>query len=127
MATFDQKIRMAKALKIFGREMGNNLGLIRTIRNAFAHSTVPITFSTPEIIAACQLLVIPFVLPPKGIRVVDGKVIDPEEPTDARSRFTRVCESTAHNLLVYGQQCPKPLEHHEYKPFNVWLTPQPLP
>ena len=63
---------MAKALKIFGTETEANLGLIRAIRNAFAHSTIPITFETPEIIELCRFLVVPFVLPPKSIKVVDG-------------------------------------------------------
>jgi hypothetical protein len=128
MGTFDLKIRMAKALKIFGAETEANLGLIRAIRNAFAHSTIPITFETPEIIELCRFLVVPFVLPPKSIKVVDGKVVDPEEPIEARQRFTTVCENTTHNLIIYGQNCSqRPREHDDFRPYAAWLTPRPLP
>lgn len=128
IATFDFKIRMAKALKIFGSETDANLALIRTIRNAFAHATIPITFKTSAITELCKFLVVPFVLPPKSIKVVDGKVIAPEEPVEARLRFTTVCENTAHNLLVYAQSCvQRSRDHKDFRPYAVWLTAQPLP
>lgn len=128
MATFNLKIRMATALKIFGSETETNLTLIRTIRNAFAHSTIPITFKTSAIIELCKFLIMPFVLPPKSIKVIDGKVIDPEEPIEAKQRFTRVCETTTHNLIVYAQNCfQRPREQDDFLPYAAWLTPQPLP
>ena len=105
MGTFDLKIKMAKALKIFGPETDHNLHLIRTIRNAFAHSSVPITFKTSAIIELCNFLVVPFVLAPKSIKVVDGTIIEPDEPVEARQRFTTVCENTTHNLFIYAQHC----------------------
>ena len=128
MGTFDLKIRMAKALRIFGTETEANLTLIRTIRNAFAHSTIPITFKTVAIIELCKFLVVPFVLPPKSIKVIDGEVVDPEEPIEARQRFRTVCENTTHNLIIYGQSCSqRPREHEDFLPYVAWLTPQPLP
>jgi hypothetical protein len=128
MGTFDLKIRMARALKIFGSETNDNLDLIRKIRNAFAHSTIPITFRTAAIIELCKFLTVPFVLPPKSIRVVDGKIVDPDEPSEARQRFTTVCENTTHNLFIYGQDCPqRPREHEDFLPYAAWLTPRPLP
>jgi hypothetical protein len=128
MGTFDLKIKMAKALKVFGSETDRNLSLIRAMRNAFAHSIIPITFKTPAVIELCKFLVVPFVLPPKSIKVVDGKIVDPEEPTEARQRFTTVCENTSHNLFIYGQHCPqRPREQEDFGPYAAWLTPQPLP
>jgi hypothetical protein len=128
MGTFNLRIKMAKALKIFGSETDTNLALIRTIRNAFAHSTIPITFKTPAIIELCKFLVMPFVLPPKSIKVVDGKVVDPDEPIEARQRYTTVCESTTHNLIVCAQHCSqRPRAHEDFLPYTAWLTPQPLP
>jgi hypothetical protein len=128
MATFNLKIRMAKALKIFGSETETNLTLIRTIRNAFAHSTTPLTFKTSAIVELCKFLIMPFILPPKSIKVIDGKVIDPEEPIEAKRRFTTVCETTTHNLIIYAQNCfQRPREHDDFLPYTAWLTPQPLP
>jgi hypothetical protein len=128
MGTFDLKIRMAKALRMFGTETETNLTLIRIIRNAFAHSTIPITFKTSAIIELCKFLVVPFVVPPKSITVVDGEVVDPEEPIEARQRFTTVCENTTHNLIIFGQSCsPRPREHEDFLPYAAWLTPQSLP
>jgi hypothetical protein len=128
MATFNLKIRMAKALKILGSETETNLTLIRTIRNSFAHSTIPITFKTSAIIELCKFLIVPFVLPPKSIKVIDGKVIDPEEPIEAKQRFTTVCETTTHNLIIYAQNCSQqPRELDDFRPYSAWLAPQPLP
>jgi hypothetical protein len=120
MGTFDLKVKMANALKIFGPETDANLNLIRVIRNAFAHATIPITFKTSAIIAICECLVVPFILPPKSIKVVDGKIVDPEEPIEARQRFTTVCENTSHNLFLYGQSCPQRQRDHRD-------PPEPLP
>jgi hypothetical protein len=67
MGTFDLKIKMARALRIYGKETNDNLVLLRTIRNAFAHAHTPITFETAEIKSLCKFLVIPFVLFPKSV------------------------------------------------------------
>jgi hypothetical protein len=128
MGTFDLKIRMGYLLKIFGQETRGNLDIIRVIRNAFAHTAVPITFKTPEIKKLCEFLKIPFVLPPKSIRLKDGKIIPPTPPKTARGRFNTVCETLAHNLLMYGARCPqKPRQHQDFDRYDVWLAPPPLP
>jgi hypothetical protein len=114
MSTFDLKIRMARALKIYGKETNDNLILLRTIRNAFAHAPAPITFETPEIKELCKFLAIPFVLFPKNVKVVDGKVVDLDEPAEPRARFNRTCFQ-------------KPKNHEEWYKYDAWLTPQPLP
>ena len=128
MRTFDQKIRMGVALKIFGPETESNLTLIRTIRNAFAHSTIPIKFRTPEIATLCKFLVMPFVLYPKSIKIVDGKVVDVKEPKQPRKRFIAVCEATAHNLFIDAGHCSqRPRSHSDFGRYEVWLKLPPLP
>ncbi|HTB04132.1 MAG TPA: hypothetical protein VK804_27005 [Bradyrhizobium sp.] len=128
MGTFDLKIRMAFALKIFGKETNDNLILVRTIRNAFAHASIPITFDTVEIRELCRLLVIPFVLFPKQIKVVDGKVIDLDEPMEARARFNTTCESLTHNFIIFAGHCfQKPKKHSDWNKYDAWLTLPPLP
>jgi hypothetical protein len=62
--TFDFKVRIGHALRIFGDETRGNLDIIRSIRNTFAHAKIPIKFTEPAITKACALLIIPRLLPP---------------------------------------------------------------
>jgi hypothetical protein len=55
--TFDEKIRFCTAAGLFGTISKNNLNVMRQVRNAFAHSMVDITFTTPEIERACNRLI----------------------------------------------------------------------
>jgi len=55
LSTFDQKIRIAYALEIFGQKTKINLDLVREIRNAFAHAHIPITFETDQVKDVCKL------------------------------------------------------------------------
>jgi hypothetical protein len=128
MHTFALKIRMGYALKIFGPETKGNLDIIRVVRNAFAHTSVPITFKTPAVQQLCSFLQIPVVLPPKSVRVKGGKVVLPGEPKATRIRFNRVCESLAHNFIIYGAHCTqRPRSHQDFDRYDVWLSPRPLP
>ena len=56
LASFDAKIRLAFALGLFGKAMKDDLAIIRNVRNSFAHSRLPITFDTPQIVNACEEL-----------------------------------------------------------------------
>jgi hypothetical protein len=128
MSTFDLKIKMARALKIYGKETNDNLILLRTIRNAFAHAPTPITFETTEIKELCKFFVIPFVLFPKNVKVVDGKVVEIDEPTEPRARFNRTCEALTHNFLIFAGHCfQKPKNHADWHNYDAWLTLKPLP
>jgi hypothetical protein len=100
MGTFENKIRMAYALEIFGQETKANLNTIKAVRNAFAHTKLPIGFETEQVKAACELLTIPILLPPHTVR---PKVN--ETTLSARERFHMVCEYLSHNLLIYGAGC----------------------
>jgi hypothetical protein len=53
LSTFSAKIRMAFALGIIGPEARHDLNRLRTIRNAFAHARMPVSFDTSEIVEVC--------------------------------------------------------------------------
>jgi hypothetical protein len=98
LGTFSSKILMAQALELIGPETFSNLTYIRHIRNAFAHSKKPINFKTPEVKAACQLLKIQYVVPP---RVVPKRGENPERFV-GRKRYQRACEVIVHNLIWHS-------------------------
>jgi len=54
LSTFSSLIRISHAFGVIDVEVRRDLDRIREIRNAFAHAIVPVTFATPEIIAACD-------------------------------------------------------------------------
>ncbi len=47
MGTFDRKVRVAHAIGMITDETRLTLDVIRRVRNAFAHSLIPISFNTP--------------------------------------------------------------------------------
>jgi hypothetical protein len=72
LGTFTAKIRLAYALQIIPQEMHDDLMLISTIRNAFAHSLHNVTFKDPFIAVDCrQLSVARAANPPSTTRPVD--------------------------------------------------------
>ncbi len=128
MDTFDKKIRMAAAVQLIGPETENNLQIVKQIRNAFAHSNIPLTFRTPEIVAVCSFLVLPIVNPPRAIRVLNGKIINPHRPKTSRKLFTAVCDAIAHNIIVNAHACTQtPRLDQTYPGYDIWLKPPSLP
>jgi hypothetical protein len=94
LGNFSRKITLGAVLEIFGPISHGNFGLIRHVRNAFAHAKVPIMFKTPEVAAVCSGLV--------RINIFDP----PEEPDQipemsARERFEVVCHETMSRLTSY--------------------------
>jgi DNA-binding MltR family transcriptional regulator len=49
LGSFSAKIRMARALGIFGPKTAHDLNIVRDIRNAFAHGLRRMNFETPEV------------------------------------------------------------------------------
>jgi hypothetical protein len=96
MGTFDNKIRTAYAIGIITPKTRFVFDVVRRIRNAFAHARVPVSFTTPEIAAACRVFDLPNPLPPIAVPA-DGSVPVFTEP---RQRFMRTCEVLTHNLFV---------------------------
>jgi hypothetical protein len=94
LGSFANKIRIGYALDIFGIETYENLDLIRSIRNAFAHCKLSVSFETPEIAAICHLLKIPNL-----IFSLSVPVPVPIKVSTTRAHFQRVCDVTMVNLL----------------------------
>jgi DNA-binding MltR family transcriptional regulator len=49
LGTFSSKIKLARALGLFGPKTAHDLNLMREIRNAFAHGLRKMSFETPEV------------------------------------------------------------------------------
>lgn len=84
LASFGAKIRMGRALRLFGPLAHADLTCIREIRNAFAHAKIKLDFTHPAVIEACGHLQFP-----------TGE----EKSADARSRFFRAAEKLHSDLL----------------------------
>jgi hypothetical protein len=137
LGTFDNKIKMGEALKIFGSQTKKSLMMIKDIRNAFAHAKIPIGFTNPAVLAACRYLMIPQLLPPVS-RPSDWKP-ETQEQLDAiqgKLRFSRVCDDIAHNLLILTLSKPSkiPVDSIDTEEGNVfvkhrdvWVVQKPLP
>lgn len=88
LSSFAAKIRIGYALNIYGRHISDDLNCLRSLRNAFAHSSNHVDFSTPEIVAACDVLKLP-----RFGRWI-GFVFRPETTSD---KLTQTC-------LYYGMR-----------------------
>jgi len=91
MGSFQHKIRMAYALGIIGNETKENLGIIRRVRNTFAHAASPVSFSTNCVHQACDLLAVPANYRPSRRKTLSG-----------REKYRIVCEVIEHNLISWG-------------------------
>jgi hypothetical protein len=98
MGTFDRKVRVAHAIGMITDETRFALDVIRSVRNAFAHSLIPISFNIPQVADACSLLKVPESLPPTS-SATSGSQERPEMPS-SRQVYQRTCEVIAHNLFV---------------------------
>lgn len=59
MGTFSSKIQIADAFGLISSNMARELHVIRNLRNAFAHSRVPLTFANPLIESELKGMIIP--------------------------------------------------------------------
>ena len=105
LGTFSAKIRMAYALGLFGENTKHDLLLIRTLRNGFAHCSLPLQFETPEVRDLCDHLILPDsrerVTPTYFLRLPDTKPdywFDEKHP---KTRFVTGCNTIIVKLLNY--------------------------
>jgi len=105
LGTFRNKILMGYVMKLFGDETYLNLEALRCIRNAFAHSKIPISFETPEVAAAVAVMKIQELRPPVATPA-DGSAKDKPPPQKPREFFQEACESMHHNLFVLNMSGP---------------------
>lgn len=114
LGTFSNKIMMAYSLGLFGRQTRHDLGLIRNMRNGFAHCQRPLRFRTPEIKAVCDNLALPDVGRVRNVplalfdREVDGggEWHDKDHP---RERYVVCCYTIITGLFRLHLQPPPPL------------------
>jgi len=102
--TFSSKIIGGYALKVVGPVTYADLNLIKLLRNEFAHSRVPFSFSTPEVKDVCNRLQIPDLpdsAPPFGYlgRDIDETKVDGKF-THPRTRFISACHSISYRIFV---------------------------
>jgi hypothetical protein len=96
LGSFANMITMGYAMEVFGDETKSNLDIIRRVRNAFAHSKLPIDFQTDQITRVCDFLTVPALLPPHAVQ--RGNVVS----HTSRRKFQTVCNAIAHNLLMFS-------------------------
>jgi hypothetical protein len=96
LGSFANMVTMAYAMRVFGDETKSNLDIIRRVRNAFAHSKLPIDFQTVQIARVCDFLTVPTLLPPHTVQKEDGA------SHTGRKKFQTVCNAVAHNLLMFS-------------------------
>lgn len=130
LGSFSSKILMGRALSIYGEVTFKNLDTIRHIRNAFAHSKIPINFATPEVRAACGVLTILAPVPPHTVK---DPAIDPNA-FEGRERYQDVCEVIAHNLIWATLRAIDRIDRAALKPevklddrLELLVRPKPLP
>jgi hypothetical protein len=129
--TFSNKIIIGHALGIFGDRTRQNLDIIRTIRNAFAHAAHPIRFDDPAIARLCEFLVVP---DPVRLGGVKGPLSPaPESSSAAREKYRMTCENTAQNLIVHNFTGPIGIAPEalkvklHYDNYEVLAREKPLP
>jgi len=88
--SFEAKIRVGYAMGIFLDQTKNNLSCIKVIRNAFAHSMIPLRFDTPEVDAACDEMQMPEISFPRAITAGTTESVGalPPNPT-LRQKFQK--------------------------------------
>jgi hypothetical protein len=105
IGTFAAKAKLAFALGLFEAITHHDLKLIRTLRNGFAHSSIPITFDAPEVAAVCQQLKLPD-LPLSKVpeayvrRSSKGEANDISHP---KTRYVTSCNVIAVELFTFGR------------------------
>lgn len=75
LSTFSAKIRMGHAVGIYGPKTKADLNTIKTIRNAFAHSGLQLSFAEPSVAAEVNKLHVIFDLPEHGASTLGAKNI----------------------------------------------------
>jgi len=100
--TFSAKILTAYAFNLFGPETRSDLDLIRTIRNAFAHSRRPFGFDAATDL--CRRLQSPEwqtgPLPAQFTTKIPG--LGPADPNNTRTRYMTACHVLTYGLVIGG-------------------------
>jgi hypothetical protein len=94
--------------------MFSNLEIIRSVRNAFAHAKIPITFETDAVVNVCAQLKVPALIHPYAV----GAEKQDCELLSGLERFRFVCERIRHNLLWRYSRRTRELSLEHYP---IWI------
>lgn len=73
LSSFDSKIRICRGFKLISPDVKQDLDIIRTIRNRFAHTSVPRRFTDSDIEIRCKRLRCPAIGAERWIRYARGE------------------------------------------------------
>ena len=110
--TFNRKIQVCRALRVYGPQTYANLNRIRHIRNAFAHAHSPVSFKTPEVMAICNDLVEQELLYPRAYRKRKPNF----KRYSARKKYEFACNAITHNLIIQSLSPTQGLHQDGLKP-----------
>lgn len=109
--TFNRKIQVCRALRVYGSETYANLNIIRHVRNAFAHAHAPVSFKTKEIVAICNDLVEQELLYPRAYRKRKPNF----KRYSARKKYEFACNAITHNLIIQSLNPTKEVHQNALK------------
>lgn len=113
-ASFDARVTMASVLDVIGELTLKNLRTIKHIRNTFAHASVPVTFATREVVAACDTLT-------TELAARNFAWSTPKE------KFVSICSGIAESLEHYAARCHRTRADFLDPATMVPLVPATLP
>lgn len=123
MSSFSQKILLGFVLGLYDANIQAEMRIIRHIRNAFAHSERPITFTTPEIAEACKKLRTIFL---KGHSAGKFSKYDPAH-FKSRDLYTATCIALENYLITKTLKREKARRRQERKNVLTGLLKTPTP
>lgn len=98
--TFDARIRMGRALAVYGSKTEKALDQVRRIRNVFAHVGHPVSFRSPEVKAACALIDVERHPAIKAVEVQDDQKTKRDFINSVASLFVWITDHNTHRLLL---------------------------
>jgi hypothetical protein len=101
LSTFYVNIHLAFALKLISETVRDDLDVIRRVRNAFAHSILPLTFDTEEISLEVKKLKHESYYTLSSSESTEFELFHPHE---IRREFMRCCHAVAHRLIISIRQ-----------------------
>jgi len=92
LSTFAAKIKMGFALAIYDDEVLKAFGIVKDVRNAFAHALRPLDFEHPTIVASCKKL---------HSKPLPGRH---EDQSSARIRYSAYCYGMGKKLYEVAEE-----------------------
>lgn len=118
LGSFSAAIKMSHAMGLIGTVTRDDLDLIRFLRNSFAHSRVPLSFKTSEVIAVCeklQMVDIPGATIPVAYfdKIPKSELETIGTTKHPRTRFVVACYAIAYRMLLSRETDPEILKYNK--------------